>query len=62
MGWVRVVGVECRDDGLLAAVGGGGRLIRTSAPCCVREINLLVSALSAASPCAQRKITLASLS
>jgi hypothetical protein len=30
----RVVGVECRDDGLLAAVGGRGGLIRTALACC----------------------------
>jgi hypothetical protein len=29
-----VVGVECRDDGLLAAVGGRGGLIRTAVDCC----------------------------
>lgn len=34
MGWVRVVGVECRDDGLLAAGGGRRRLIRTARACC----------------------------
>jgi hypothetical protein len=29
-----VVGVECRDNGLLAAVGGRGGLIRTGLACC----------------------------
>ena len=31
---MRYVGVECRDDGLLAAVGGRGGLIRTGWACC----------------------------
>lgn len=34
------VGVECRDDGLLVAVGGRGGLIRTGERVVVREINL----------------------
>jgi hypothetical protein len=29
-----IVGVECRDNGLLAAVGGRGGLIRTGLACC----------------------------
>jgi hypothetical protein len=33
-------GVECRDDGLLAAVGGRGELIRTGKRVVVRKINL----------------------
>jgi hypothetical protein len=33
---VRYVGVECRDDGLLAAVGGRGGLIRTGKRVVVR--------------------------
>jgi hypothetical protein len=33
---VRYVGVECRDDGLLAAVGGRGGLIKTGERVAVR--------------------------
>jgi histone H3/H4 len=63
-----IAGVECRDDGLLAAVGGRGELIRTRAAVVVRKINQAASvgSSSARPPARPRRQsqdhTLASLS